>query len=139
MEAVFSIYQLTNTLIAVYGYWKIANISYDSYSRAKILFDLTVSVFDKVQKLIDGPNSKHLSKLQLDQIEDIKNDIEKHKNLPRVYYSKEPFKTHWEIIHKNEIKKEIENEKVSISSYYLPNVISFYSWSDENGDTITEL
>ena len=141
METAVSLYQLSTTLITVYGYWKVANVSYTNYSRAKTLFDITVGVFDKVHNLITklGPDSEHLANLPLDQIEDIKNELEKHKNLPRIYYSKKPFKTHWEIVHKDEIKSEMDTETTPTTSYFLPNLVSFYSWEDEKGNTISEL
>lgn len=144
METVVSLYQLSNTLITIYGYWKLANVSYTNYTRAKMLFNLTVSIFDKVQGLVEklkseDPDSEHLDKLPLDQLHEIKNEIEKQKNLPRIYYSKKPFKSHWEILHKDEIQSEIENENTCTTSYYLPNLITFYSWTDEKGNTITEL
>lgn len=137
METVISIYQLTNTLITLYGYWKTAGMCYDNYQRTKLLFETIVGILNKLQHMID--NSKEDLILPIDKIEEIKNDIENSKYLPRIFYSKKPFKTHWEILHKHEIKKQIDDDKQEVTHYLLPNIVNFYSYTDENGNTISEL
>ena len=130
METIVTVYQATTTLMTVYGYWKIAHTGYYNYHRAKLLFEVTVSALSKVNNLLSilmkdrTPEEIKNLNLPIEEIENIKNELDDYKEFKsNIFYSKKPFKTHWEILHLKDIQEEINNEPNS----YIPKIFTFYN------------
>lgn len=140
MESILAIYNVSTSLVTVYGYWKIANAAYDQYSKAKFLYDLTVEILVKMKQMIDNiknENSKEfMEKLSdcISNMEYIERELKDNEGITRYYCSND---LTWEILYEKEISLEM-NKVSDITNYYFPNIVSFYSYTDENGREITE-
>jgi hypothetical protein len=119
METIFSVYQITTTVIAIYGYYKLADTGYHHYNKAKMF----INGFSYLVTKIKG---EHQTGTEIETPN-------------RIFFSKPPFEEHWEILYEDEIKYEIEYE----NKFYFPNVVNFisYTYKNESGEEvlITEL
>lgn len=147
MESILAIYNITTSLLTFYGYWKVANAAYDQYAKAKFFYDVTTEILIKLQSLIEtvrsGKDVQALEKISecIQNMEYIEKELKDEAGVARFYCSDN---LKWEILYENEIMLEIETDKQSVNheksvtNYYYPNLVTFYSYIDENGREVTE-
>jgi hypothetical protein len=147
MESILTIYNITTSLLTFYGYWKVANAAYDQYAKAKFFYDVTTEILIKLQCLIEtvrsGKDAQALEKISecIQNMEYIEKELKDESGVPRFYCSDN---LKWEILYEKEIVLEIESDNLSsvplqsVTNYYYPNLVTFYSYIDENGREVTE-
>lgn len=91
------LYQITLNLISIYGYWKILDTSYNNYQKAKFLYENTLYLLNKAQRIISIIKSKGEYDKYKEQINEI-NEI-----TDKIDYYVDSFNDIWEIIDLDEL------------------------------------
>lgn len=131
MDSIIYVYQLTTTLITVYGYWKIASTGYDNYKKVKTLADIMKRLINKLQHILDKiPNDKE-KQMRENLIQKIADEISK---LPQEFCSEE-LKLKWCILYKKDIENQLKLKEPSSTISYFPD-LNKYVYIQNVEDTI---
>ena len=151
MESVYTIYQLTTTLMTMYGYWKIAHTGYYYYHNITFLYNVSVYILNKIHKIFNE-NKENISpemEISLKKIKSIAEDmnIESIKSDDNLSKNKEFYSiidnTYWEIICIDDINEsdspKLNEEKPLITQKisYLPDILSFVYYLDEDDKIVS--